>query len=91
MEVKICQSCGMPMTKAEQFGTNKDGSHNHEYCIYCYMGGEFTADLTMDEMIEQCAKYLDEFNHDSDHKFTYEEAITGMREYFPKLSRWKQA
>jgi hypothetical protein len=26
MEQRFCQSCGMPMMSAEQFGTNADGS-----------------------------------------------------------------
>ena len=29
-EMKICQSCGMPMQE-EQYGTNKDGSRNEMY------------------------------------------------------------
>ena len=33
MEMKICQSCGMPM-KEEQYGTNGDGSVNDNYCCY---------------------------------------------------------
>ena len=33
-ELKICQSCGMPMQE-EQYGTNRDGSKNHTYCCYC--------------------------------------------------------
>jgi len=26
LEAQICQSCGMPMEKSEDFGTNADGS-----------------------------------------------------------------
>ena len=35
MEMKFCQSCGMPLSP-EVLGTNADGSKNEEYCIYCY-------------------------------------------------------
>ncbi len=35
MEQKICQSCGMPMSNAEEFGSNADRSKNWEYCVYC--------------------------------------------------------
>lgn len=35
MEMKFCQSCGMPLTN-EILGTNSDGSPNEEYGIYCY-------------------------------------------------------
>ena len=30
----ICQSCGMPLQKSEDFGTNPDGSKNQEYCHF---------------------------------------------------------
>ncbi|MBP5483845.1 MAG: transcriptional regulator, partial [Bacteroidales bacterium] len=33
MELKFCQSCGMPLT-AEMKGTNADGSKSEDYCIY---------------------------------------------------------
>ncbi len=81
----FCQSCGMPMTESEHFGTNKDGSKNEDYCIYCFKDGEFTADVTMDEMIDLCAKYTDQWEQD----ITKEEAIAQMKEYFPKLKRWR--
>lgn len=89
MEQTFCQSCGMPMT-AEFYSTNKDGSTNTTYCNYCYKDGEFTSDVTMDEMIQHCVQYLDEFNQDSEKKFTKEEAIEGMRKHFPTLLRWKK-
>lgn len=55
-EGPICQSCGMPMTEAEQFGTNADGGRCEEYCTYCYQGGEFTApDMTLEGMIAHVA------------------------------------
>ena len=37
------------------YGTNSDDSRNEDYCIYCFAGGEFNEELTMEEMIEQCA------------------------------------
>lgn len=84
----FCQSCGMPMQTSELFGTNKDGSSNQEYCCYCYKDGSFTSDCTMDEMIEHCVKYLDEFNGACNTKFTKEEAIEQMKFHFPTLKRW---
>ncbi|NDW17891.1 transcriptional regulator [Dysgonomonas sp. 216] len=88
MEQNFCQSCGMPLTE-EHFGSNADGSANSEYCTYCYKDGAYTSDVTMDEMIEHCVQYLDEFNKDSDTKFTKEEAIAQMKQFFPNLKRWK--
>ena len=83
MEAKLCQSCGMPLSSAEVLGTNADGSLNEEYCTYCYQHGDFAQDCTMDEMIEHCAQFTDEFNKDSGMNFTKEEAIAGMKEFFP--------
>ena len=36
MEMKFCQSCGMPLQAEDQWGMNADGSLNEEYCCYCY-------------------------------------------------------
>lgn len=83
-----CQSCGMPMPTAELFGTNTDGSANEEYCCYCYKGGKFVQDCTMDGMIEHCIKYLDEYNGACNTQYSKEEAIAEMKKHFPKLKRW---
>lgn len=90
MEMKLCQSCGMPLQADTDFGTNKDGSRNEEYCYYCYKEGAFTKDCTMDEMIDTCIQFLDEFNKDSEEKLTKEQAIAQMRQFFPTLKRWKK-
>ena len=47
-------------------------------------------ECTMDEMIELNLNYLDEFNKDSEVKYTVEEARKTMKEFFPQLKRWKQ-
>jgi general stress protein 26 len=84
----FCQSCGMPMKTPDQFGTNSDGSANSDYCCYCYKDGAFTQDCTMEQMIEHCAQFVEEFNADSNTKFTKEQAIAQMTMYFPHLKRW---
>lgn len=91
MEQKYCQSCGMPMSAKEDFGTEKSGDASPDYCTYCYKDGKFTSDCTMDEMIEHCARFVDQFNEDSDTKYTKEEAIAEMKRFFPQLERWKNA
>lgn len=90
MEMKLCQSCGMPLQADADFGTNKYGSRNEEYCCYCYKEGAFTKDCTMDEMIDTCIQFLDEFNKDSEEKLTKEQAVAQMRQFFPTLKRWKK-
>jgi hypothetical protein len=45
----FCQSCGMPMVKPEDFGSNADGS-------FCFQKGKFTEpNLTMEQMIDKVA------------------------------------
>ncbi|MCD7978463.1 MAG: zinc ribbon domain-containing protein [Tannerellaceae bacterium] len=90
METKFCQSCGMPLQKEEELGTNQNGSKNEEYCVYCFKDGSFTKDVSMEEMIQHCIQYLDEFNKDSQVNYTKEDAIQEMRQFFPTLKRWKQ-
>ncbi len=88
MEAKFCQSCGMPLQEQEELGTNQDGSKNEEYCCYCFKDGAFTMDCTMEQMIEHCAQFVDEFNKDSGLTYSKEEAIANMKAYFPTLKRW---
>ena len=83
--LKICQSCGMPMQE-EQYGTEKDGSKNDSYCCYCYKDGAFTANSTMEEMVEFCAPFEVEGGRAKD----LEEAKEQLMQYFPTLERWKK-
>ena len=78
----------MPMTDESVFGTNKDGSKNSEYCIYCYQDGKFTQDYTMDEMIEHCAQFIKDVNRGLPQPISREEYIGQMKMYFPNLKRW---
>lgn len=86
----FCQSCGMPMQTTDLFGTNKDGSANQDYCCYCYKDGDFVQDCTMDQMIEHCIKYLDEFNGACNTNYSKDEAIAIMKMRFPMLKRWSK-
>jgi len=85
METTICQSCGMPMTKPEDFATFADGSASGEYCRYCFQNGEFTAKMEMPEFIEMQVKIAVEKLGMS------EEAARQMAEStIPNLKRWKK-
>ena len=82
---EICQSCGMPMARPTDFGTEADGAASHTYCTYCYQNGAFTYDATMEEQIEHNLNCAPELYSDR------ERARAMMREYFPTLQRWKGA
>lgn len=79
----------MPLTK-ENKGMNADGSHNDDFCIYCYQEGEFTQDINMHQMIEFCAQFTDQINKETSWNLTPEQAKKQMRQFFPHLKRWKQ-
>lgn len=85
-EIKFCQSCGMPLTSnSNEYGTNKDGSSNTEYCIYCYKDGAFTSDCTMEQMIESCIP----FTLEAHPEISSDEARKMVTDFIPTLSRWK--
>ena len=87
--MNFCQSCGMPMTAPEHFGTEADGTPSNEYCVYCYKDGAFAQTCSMEEMIQSCAQFHEEFKHEDGRSYTREEAVAGMREFFLHLKRWK--
>ncbi len=81
----FCQSCGMPMGNTDDlYGTNADGAKSTDYCKYCYEDGNFTADCTMDEMIEFCVPHM----ANGETGMNEDEARKMMNEFFPKLKRW---
>ena len=81
---KICQSCGMPIVDEKQWGTNKDGSVNKDYCRYCYLNGEFVDDVTMEEYIDRCSQFGAQAN------MTNEQMKAFCVKLFPTLKRWKK-
>jgi len=85
---QFCQSCGMPLTRVEDCGTNADGSTNFDYCQYCYKDGHFLQNMTMDQMIEHCAQFVDEVNKSMPNPMTKDEYKQMMYGFFPMLKRW---
>lgn len=84
----FCQSCGMPMGDTDElYGTQADGSKSADYCSYCYEDGKFSADVTMDQMIDFCAKPM----ADAIPGMTTVQAKEQMLEFFPLLKRWKNS
>ena len=87
MEARIfCQSCGMPLDSEEVCGTEQNGSKSQEYCAYCYKGGAFTWDCSMDQMIDFCLSFERQQNPALDEA----KAREGMMQWFPTLKRWKK-
>jgi hypothetical protein len=84
-EVQICQSCGMPMKKSKDFGTNVDGNRNDNYCCFCFKNGDFTnPDLTMEQMINKLVGFADRMG------MTQSQAKELAQTVIPKLKRWQK-
>lgn len=85
---QFCQSCGMPLSQ-EILGTDADGSCNYDYCMYCYKDGAFTGDFTMEEMVDYCSMFVDEYNKNTGQQLTSCEYKDVLRGYYPMLKRWR--
>jgi len=82
---QICQSCGMPMQKNEDFGTNTDGSKNEEYCHFCYKEGRFTDEgITVEEKINKNIEMATKMG------MPEEKAREMANNIIPKLKRWNE-
>jgi len=80
----LCQSCGMPMQKPEDFGTIADGSKNKDYCCYCFQNGKFTFNGTFEEYKEMQVKIaVKKMNMPED------KAREMVNTVLPKLMRWR--
>lgn len=81
---RICQSCAMPMENESVFGTNRDGSKNADYCIYCYKNGKFKDEVSMEQYIEMMIPFSAQAN------MTPEQMRHHCETVFPTLKRWKK-
>ncbi len=84
-DIKICQSCGMPMQAAEDFGTDAGGGKNKEYCQFCWQNGEFTAKIGLPEFTEMQVKIATE-----KLGMTEVEAREVAEATLPELGRWRR-
>ena len=82
---KICQSCGMRLSKDPQNGgTNSDGSKSIEYCSLRYKDGRFLDKCTKAKEIQAfCIKKM---NENGTPKFIAWLFTRGI----PKLNRWSK-
>ena len=72
------------MESEDVFGTDADGSINEDYCKYCYVNGEFTDKVTMEEYIEMCSQF------GAQAGMTNEEMKACCEKLFPTLKRWNR-
>jgi len=80
----FCQSCGMPLRRASDFGMGADGLRINDFCHFCFDRGSFTdPDMTQQAMIDRCVGFM------TRQTFTPEfEARRVMRRVIPTLKRW---
>jgi len=82
MNTTHCQSCGKPIKKSVDRGTNANGTLSGKYCAHCYSMGEFTQpDITAAQMQERVVGKMRELG------------LPGFLARFlarnvPKLERW---
>lgn len=79
----LCQSCSMPLEIDYIKGTEKDGSRNNEYCIYCYEKGRFKdPSLSLAKMLDIVETQMETMNIPS-------KVIETSLNKIPKLNRWR--
>jgi len=83
LNAPICQSCGMPLQKEEDFGRNADGSKSEEYCFHCFQSGKFLDEgITLQDKIDKNVKFAVQIGMKED------EARKMASGVLPKLKRW---
>jgi len=80
----FCQSCGMPLSKPEDFGTLAQGLRQNDYCHFCFTDGRFTQpDIKLASMIEQAAPLTARATGMSER-----DARSLVERTLPQLKRW---
>jgi hypothetical protein len=81
----LCQSCGMPLEKPEDFGSAANGSKISDYCHYCFQNGTFTEPtIGMQGMIDKCVAIMTQRGI-----MPEAQAKALMGDVIPKLKRWQ--
>ena len=82
---QFCQCCTYPLKNPGELGTNKDGTWNTDYCIYCYKDGEWVdPNLTIQGVIEYTIPHM------VTPAVTADEVRKQLEEWVPTLKRWIQ-
>ena len=74
----------MPLSKPEDFGTDRGGYRQNDYCSYCFRDGEFvTPDMSMQDMIDLSVSMMIKEGVMPEPK-----ARATMAAVMPHLKRW---
>lgn len=80
----FCQSCSMPLTKPDDFGTDQAGFRVNDYCRHCFADGAFTEPgITMQAMLDRCVGIMQEQDI-----MSAPEARLLLADVLPRLKRW---
>lgn len=79
----VCQSCGMPL-EDDIMGHDAQGEIDQRFCKWCYDGGAYLSDCTMEEMASTCADLM------AQEGVPRETALDHMRQLLPTLERWRK-
>ena len=85
-----CQSCAMQLKAFEDMGKNADSGVSTEYCKYCLTEGEFTDDISMEEMAEINLGFIKDFMIKSGKEYDEEKSREQQYQYLSQLKRWKK-
>ena len=81
----FCQSCGMPLEKPDDFGTDQAGYRVNDFCHYCFANGAFTdPKISMEAMLETCVSAMTRMG-----AMPEGQARIMMTDVLPRLKRWQ--
>jgi hypothetical protein len=84
MKHHICQSCGMPVLSAAEWGTEADDTPSKDYCWHCYQKGAFTNPFaTLHDMQNHILRIMERQHVDSREIY---QAVNIL----PELKRWEK-
>ena len=72
----------MPISQEEYIATNKNGSKNNDYCVFCFKDGSFVHDMNLDEYIEYNMQFASEAGMSKEDFRNY------CNTTLPTLKRW---
>jgi hypothetical protein len=75
----------MPLTKPEDFGTDRAGYRVNDYCHHCYASGAFTEpDVTLPQLLDRCVGIMSRRGI-----MPETEARVLLADVMPQLKRWR--